>query len=209
MQKSSKFEENSKVNIYSLVPQIDHLVVLCSYCSRAPLNIREKQVEKFEFRRLTLNINFRILSTILLHNKPNKLHHDVRKALGITIASKCDALNASIAALDDDALQIGLHRVVAVHWKVFDTFVCLESGLPFSICFLWIFSGKLLLEYQRPYNSKGFFKERKYRREKLLDIEIDVVSCQQKTVLLLPLVYHRRGRQRLSLLRSPFYDYNQ
>ena len=28
MQKSSKFEENSKINIYSLVPQIDHPVAL-------------------------------------------------------------------------------------------------------------------------------------------------------------------------------------
>ena len=27
--KSSKFEENSKINIYSLVPQIDHPVALC------------------------------------------------------------------------------------------------------------------------------------------------------------------------------------
>jgi len=28
--KSSKFEENSKINNYSLVPQIDHPVALCS-----------------------------------------------------------------------------------------------------------------------------------------------------------------------------------
>ena len=30
LQKSSKFEENSKINIYSLVPQIDHPVALCN-----------------------------------------------------------------------------------------------------------------------------------------------------------------------------------
>ena len=30
--KPSKFEENSKINIYSLVPQSDHLVALCAGC---------------------------------------------------------------------------------------------------------------------------------------------------------------------------------
>ena len=30
-QKSSKFEENSKINNYSLVPQIDHHIALCLY----------------------------------------------------------------------------------------------------------------------------------------------------------------------------------
>ena len=34
--KSSKFEENSKINIYSLVPQIDHPVALCE--CRFPAN---------------------------------------------------------------------------------------------------------------------------------------------------------------------------
>ena len=32
--KSSKSEENSKINIYSLVPKIDHLVALCGYVYR-------------------------------------------------------------------------------------------------------------------------------------------------------------------------------
>ena len=41
--KSSKFEENSKINIYSLVPQIDHSVALCSSQKQIENSVRRNR----------------------------------------------------------------------------------------------------------------------------------------------------------------------